>query len=201
MRYDIWLCVESVLKKRFGNFSMKNWKWFSGFTTVLIAAGIFLLFGAGAVPPETVDVPFNAYAPKQPIPYSHKVHAGDLAMDCSFCHTYARRSKNAGIPAMEQCMMCHKIINADKPDVQTMASHYADKKPIEWVKVHNLPTFVNFNHQRHVKAGFACQECHGPVETMEVVYRHAPLTMGWCVECHKDNLDKGASLDCWTCHK
>jgi len=165
----------------------------------LIATGVFL--GAGTSSEPVTEIPFDKYAPVQPIPYSHLQHAGDFNMDCSFCHTYARRSKNAGIPALEQCMMCHRTIAADKEDIITMASAYAAGKPIRWIKVHNLPLFVNFNHERHVKAGFECQECHGPVETMPVVYRNAPLTMGWCLECHKDNLDKGASLDCWTCHK
>ena len=147
------------------------------------------------------EIPFNAYAPKQPIDYSHELHAGDLQIDCKFCHTYARRSRSAGIPAMEQCMACHQLVHADKEPIKKLARAYEDKKPIEWVKVHDLPDFVYFNHKRHVKAGFDCQECHGPVEEMEVLYRHAPLTMGWCVDCHKSNLDKGASIDCLTCHK
>jgi len=181
---------------------MLNIKWTLGGGTLLIgliAAGVFLAAGSSSEP--VTEIPFGKYAPEQPIPYSHKQHAGDYLMDCSFCHTYARRTKNAGIPALEQCMMCHITIAADKDSIKTMAASYAKDEPIRWIKVHALPDFVNFNHKRHVKADFKCQECHGPVETMEVVYREAPLTMGWCLECHKDNLDKNASVDCWACHK
>lgn len=161
----------------------------------------FFVIGETAGGKKVKEVPFNAYAPKQPIDYSHKLHAGDLGIDCQFCHTYARRSRSAGIPAVAQCMACHQLVHADKEPIQQIAAAYADNQPIEWVKVHDLPDFVYFNHKRHVKAGFECQECHGPVEEMEVLYRHAPLTMGWCVNCHQDNRDKGASLDCLTCHK
>jgi hypothetical protein len=162
----------------------------------------FLAFGSGPTVKLKVsaDAPLNAYAPTQPIPYSHKLHAGDLQMDCNYCHTYARRSRAAGIPAQEQCMACHTLIATDKDPIKQMAKAFEKKEPIEWVKVHDLPDFVFFSHKRHV-ANFECQECHGAVEEMEVVYRQAPLTMGWCVNCHKDNRDKGASLDCLTCHK
>jgi len=172
-----------------------------GLTLLLGLAAAVLFFAATAKPEPVAEIPFGKYAPTQPIPYSHLQHAGEFGMDCQFCHTFARRSKNAGIPALEQCMMCHKTIAADKENIKTLAAGFENEKPIKWVKVHSLPEFVNFNHERHVKAGHECQECHGPVETMEVVYRHAPLTMGWCLQCHQDNLDKGAPLDCWACHK
>ena len=97
-------------------------------------------------------------------------------------------------------MACHSLVAADKDPIKTMTKAYERKDPIEWVKVHDLPDFVFFSHKRHV-ANFDCQECHGPVETMETVWREAPLTMGWCVNCHQDNLDKGANVDCLTCHK
>lgn len=181
---------------------MMKLTWSLGSATLLIGlvtAGF--LIAAGTSPAPVSEVPFGKYAPEQPIPYSHKQHAGDYSMDCKFCHTYARRSKNAGIPALEQCMMCHRTLGADKPNIQALADAFAKEEPVQWVKVHSLPGFVDFNHERHVKAGFTCQECHGPVETMPVVYRNAPLTMGWCLECHKDNLEKGASVDCTVCHK
>lgn len=162
----------------------------------------FLAFGSGesAELKLSDDAPFNVYAPKQPIPYSHKLHAGDLQIDCNYCHTYARRSRAAGIPALEQCMACHTLIATDKDPIKLMAKAYEKKEPIKWVKVHDLPDFVFFSHKRHV-ANFECQECHGAVENMELVYRQAPMTMGWCVNCHTENRDKGASLDCLTCHK
>ena len=163
--------------------------------------GFFVIGETGDTTAKPANTPFNAYAPEQPIAYSHKLHAGDLQIDCQFCHTYARRSRAAGIPSGEQCMGCHQLVATDKEPIQAMAKAFAAKEPIEWVKVHDLPEFVYFSHKQHVNAGFSCQECHGPVEQMEVVYRHAPLTMGWCVDCHQENLDKGAALDCLTCHK
>ena len=181
---------------------MKHSKKFWSAMGLIALAGIlgfFVIGGSGSTPVDA-DIPFNAYAPKQPIDYSHKLHAGDLNIDCQYCHTFARRSRSAGIPSVEQCMACHSMIAVDKDPIKTLAKAYDDKQPIEWVKVHDLPDFVYFNHKRHVQH-FECQECHGPVETMEVLYRQAPLTMGWCVNCHQDNRDKGASLDCLTCHK
>jgi len=168
---------------------------------VLIGLLGFVAIGSpDKVMPATV--PFNAYAPEQPIPYSHKLHAGDMGIECQFCHTYARRSPTAGIPAVEQCMSCHTNILPGSEQIAKIAAAYEKKEPIEWVKVHDLPDFVHFSHKRHVAGGkITCQECHGPVETMEVVYREAELTMGWCVNCHQQNIDKGAALDCWTCHK
>jgi hypothetical protein len=172
----------------------------------LAAVGLlgFVVFGQSDATPDpgpSADVPFGAYAPEQPIDYSHKLHAGDLQIPCQFCHTYARRSKSAGIPSLEQCMACHNVIAPTKERIQQITKAYDSQEPIEWVKVHDLPDFVYFSHKQHVAAGFECQECHGPVEEMEVLYRHAPLTMGWCVECHRDNMDKGAQVDCLICHK
>ena len=183
---------------------MRQNKKFFSVALFLVLAGLVGFFVNGSTAEsdgKPLPKPFNAYQPKQPIDYSHKLHAGDLQIDCKFCHTYARRSRTAGIPAGEQCMACHTFISRDKKAIQEVVAHYESKKPVEWVKVHDLPDFVFFSHKRHVSAGFECQDCHGPVEQMEVVYRQAPLTMGWCVNCHRDNLDKGASLDCLTCHK
>lgn len=173
-----------------------------GVLSILAVTGLlgFAVFGSGSEGTPAAEIPFNKYAPEQPIPYSHKLHAGDLQIECKFCHTYARRSRSAGIPAMEQCMACHAIVAADKDHIKTMTKAYERKDAIEWVKVHDLPDFVFFSHKRHVEH-FECQDCHGPVENMEVVWREADLTMGWCVNCHQDNLDKGASMDCLTCHK
>lgn len=162
----------------------------------------FFVIGEGDRATSVKEIPFNAYAPEQPIPYSHKLHAGDLAIDCEYCHTYARRSFSAGIPALGQCVACHgQLVSPQNELIQQVNAAYDDGQPIEWVKVHDIPDFVFFNHKAHVRAGFDCQECHGPVEEMEVLYRHAPMTMGWCVNCHRDNQDKGANLDCLVCHK
>jgi hypothetical protein len=94
-------------------------------------------------------------------------------------------------------MGCHKVVRTDKDPIKTITEHYEKNKPFEWVKVHDLPDFVRFTHKRHVQSGISCQECHGAVETMDVVEQVAPLQMGWCIGCHKE---KGAKLDCYACH-
>ena len=183
---------------------MKHSKKILSVLSLIIAVGLISAYVTGAAEKtesKAGNIPVGAYAPKQPIDYSHKLHAGELQIECAFCHTYARRSRAAGIPAVEQCMACHMVIAADRDPIKKIAAAYDKKQPIEWVKVHDIPDFVYFSHKRHVKAGFECQECHGEVQEMDVVYREAPLTMGWCVNCHQDNLDKGASVDCLTCHK
>lgn len=127
------------------------------------------------------------YAPTQPIPYSHQLHAGKLQIPCQYCHSAARRSKSAGIPSVATCMGCHRVVATDKEHVKYVADKYAKKESIEWVKIHDLPDFVRFSHRPHVWAGVACQDCHGPVETMEVVAQVAPLQMGWCLSCHRQD--------------
>jgi hypothetical protein len=146
-------------------------------------------------PGDTVDN--VGYQPTQPIPFSHKLHAGDRKIPCEFCHAAARRSITSGIPPTNTCMGCHKFVRTDRPNIQWLTEKYQKNEPIEWVKVHDLPDFVRFTHSRHVNSGLKCQECHGAVETMDVVSQGAPLQMGWCVGCHKD---KGAPIDCLTCH-
>lgn len=153
------------------------------------------------------------YEPIQPIHFSHKIHAGDNGIDCKYCHSSARVSKTSGIPSLNVCMNCHKNINEFQGDKDsTYVDHskefysgeikklydavgwdpstqkYTGKqKPVKWVRIHNLPDFVYFNHSQHVSvAGVECQTCHGPVETMEVMRQHAPLTMGWCINCHRE---------------
>lgn len=141
--------------------------------------------------------------PKQPINFSHQVHAGKLGMDCRYCHYGATRSSVANIPAVSTCMGCHKIAVADRPEIQKLTGYWDRGEQIPWVKVHYLPDHVKFNHKRHVKAGIACQECHGPVQEMPVVYQYNSLKMGWCVSCHRERLDDPkfpASMDCLVCH-
>jgi hypothetical protein len=141
--------------------------------------------------------PGAAQAPKQPLAFSHKVHAGDYQIACQYCHADARRSTYAGIPSVKRCMGCHQIVAAQLPEVQKLQGYFKDGKPVEWVRVHKLAGFVHFPHKRHVQKGLACQECHGPVQTMAEVGQVAPLTMGWCVQCHSE---RQGPLDCVTCH-
>lgn len=158
----------------------------------------------------------QGYQPVQPIAYSHKIHAGDNKIDCNYCHSSARNSKTSGIPSANVCMNCHMMIDGseiagDNGELKyggetspEIAKIYAavgwdvdkkayiegyEEKPIEWVRIHNLPDFVYFNHSQHVTAGgVECQTCHGPVEEMgeHGMYQYSDLTMGWCVDCHKN---------------
>jgi len=134
----------------------------------------------------------QGYAPAQPIAFSHKVHAGDFKIDCNYCHTGVRTSKNANIPSVNICMNCHssivKITGATElsTEIQKIYDAKLNNTPIEWVRVHNLPDLAYFNHAQHFDVGgVTCQTCHGAVEEMEVVAQFANLTMGWCIDCHK----------------
>ena len=156
-------------------------------------AGLLIGFWAdAALFPET--------RPRQPIDFSHKVHAGDNSIPCMYCHIQARRSPAAGVPSVNKCVNCHRIVAKDRPQIRKLMEYWAAQQPIPWVKVHDLPDFVYFPHKRHVQAGVECQTCHGPVETMERVERLAPMKMGWCLNCHKEHSVQNG-LDCWTCHK
>lgn len=139
-------------------------------------------------------------APKQPIDFSHQIHAGDNEIPCMYCHTQARRSISAGVPSVSKCVGCHNNVAADRPQIRKVMQFWENKEPIPWIKVHDLPDFVYFPHKRHVQADVECQTCHGPVETMSVMTRVAPLKMGWCLECHRERTVEHGT-DCLTCHK
>ena len=182
----------------------------------------------------------QGYEPAQPIAYSHRLHAGELQIDCLYCHSGAETSRHAGIPPASTCMNCHRFVSAPWGAVRAEDEAAQEEKreprrivspeiakvyaamglneegqrdpnarplPVEWTKVHNLPDFAYFDHRAHVNAGVACQTCHGPVETMERVRQFETLSMGWCVNCHRDLNATGiqgkpvdASIDCATCH-
>ncbi len=181
---------------------------------VLVTVILLMLSGAyfayGYLMQIGVD---QGYEPVQPIHFSHKIHAGDNGIDCKYCHSSARTSKTSGIPSLNVCMNCHKNVSefqGDKDSVyvdhskefytaeiqklynavgwdKTAQKYTGKQKPVKWVRIHNLPDFVYFNHSQHVSvAGLECQTCHGPVETMEVMRQHSPLTMGWCINCHRE---------------
>lgn len=129
----------------------------------------------------------QGYAPTQPIAFSHALHAGEFQIDCNYCHTGVRKSKNANIPSANICMNCHSIIKTESPEIKKIYAALENNEPIEWVRIHNLPDLAYFNHAQHVAVGeVECQTCHGPVEEMVVVRQHAPLTMGWCINCHRE---------------
>lgn len=189
------------------------WKAFARNQFLVLSTSIFLILAAayfafGYMMQIGVD---QGYAPVQPIHYSHRIHAGDNQIDCKFCHSSARKSKTSGIPSLNVCMNCHKTISEVAPETATeeyskefydgeIAKLYkavgwdaAEQKytgktePVKWVRIHTLPDFVYFNHSQHVTvAGVACQKCHGEIQEMEIVEQFAPLTMGWCISCHKE---------------
>jgi hypothetical protein len=150
--------------------------------------------------------------PVQPIQFSHKHPAGLYQIDCQYCHSGTDRSPSAGVPAVEVCMGCHAQFPASYDElegIRTLKDHWAKKQPIEWVQIHRLPEYVQFQHRAHVRAGFSCQTCHGAVETMDKVSMTPDtkwwpwllptqkLEMGWCIDCHRRN---NATQDCAACH-
>jgi len=129
----------------------------------------------------------QGYQPRQPIAFSHKLHAGEHQIDCNYCHTSVYKGKNANIPSANICMNCHNTIKKESPEIQKIYRSIEQNKPVEWVRIHNLPDLAYFNHSQHTNVGgIECQTCHGEIQTMDVVYQFAPLTMGWCINCHRD---------------
>ncbi len=149
---------------------------------VLVPAYLVVLLAYG-LSPRTIA---EGYEPTQPVPYSHALHAGQLGIDCRYCHTTVETAAFAAIPPTQTCMNCHAKIRTTSPKLLLVRESYATGLPIPWVKVHDLPDFVYFNHSAHVARGVGCVECHGRVDTMEVVRQVHRLSMGWCLDCHRD---------------
>ena len=141
--------------------------------------GFFWYFGS----PEYTDV---GYRPIQPVEYSHKLHAGDLGMDCRYCHTGVENAPVAGVPPLQTCMNCHTLVKTDSKKLQLVRDSWAEGKPIEWVRVHKIPDYAYFNHSIHITAQVGCESCHGNVREMEVVEQKKTLSMGWCLDCHRN---------------
>jgi hypothetical protein len=148
-------------------------------------------------------------APQQPIPFSHKLHAGDNGVPCLYCHSGATRSRHAGVPPVSKCMNCHSVTKKDSRHIQAIAAAYEKGETIAWQRVYDLPDHVYFDHRPHVGAGIACQECHGPVEEMEVLTRVMNMRMGKCLQCHRGERnylyggapEKKGSTNCAACHR
>ncbi|MHC4107676.1 MAG: cytochrome c3 family protein [Planctomycetota bacterium] len=132
--------------------------------------------------PLTTDV---GYQPPQPVPFSHAVHAGQLGIDCRYCHNTVEYAARAAIPPTQTCMNCHTQIHKDSPKLDPLWASYKEGTPVEWIRVHDLPDFAYFNHAAHVTRGVSCVECHGRIDKMEVVYQQETLSMGWCLSCHR----------------
>ena len=147
------------------------------------------------------SAPTQSASPEQPIAFMHTVHAGDNRIPCAYCHFSSNASEEAGIPAVGTCMGCHRFVQGTSPDfqqeIQKLMEFWSDSTSIPWQRVHSVPEFVQFTHEPHIRAGVTCAACHGDVASMVQVERVAPLTMGWCVNCHRDN---GAPDDCAACH-
>ena len=180
----------------------------------LVVLTVFIILGFGVNSAWNLMLGVGVtkgYAPEQPIAYSHKLHSGINGIDCNYCHHSARHGKSAAIPSANVCMNCHTYINegpSGKAEIQKIydavgfdpeKGQYIDgyeQKPIKWVRIHNLPDHAYFNHSQHVVAGgLECQDCHGAIEEMEVVEQHAELTMGWCIDCHRQTEVKVADND------
>lgn len=148
--------------------------------------------------PLFLSFPFPASAQKpQPIQYSHKVHVTQNGIDCRFCHSSATKSKYAGIPPVEKCMICHRVIAVDHPEVKKIAQYWRDRKAIPWNRVTEFPDHSYFPHYRMVNAGVPCLECHPGMDQAGVAVQKREFTMGFCMTCHRK---RNVSIDCWTCH-
>jgi hypothetical protein len=172
---------------------------------LLTALAVLLALSTGFLAWELSRVGVHqGYAPQQPIAFSHKLHAGDSKIPCLYCHFGARTSRHAGIPPANVCMNCHGMLAKQSVDLERLKESIEQQRPISWIKVHNLPDFVYFNHSRHIVADVACRDCHGRVEAMVRVEQQAPLTMGWCIQCHRarqrDPHVPADNLDCGKCH-
>ncbi len=133
--------------------------------------------------PLTTDV---GYQPEQPVPFSHEIHAGRLGLDCRYCHNTVEYAAKAAIPPTQTCFNCHTQIHKDSPKLAPLWESFETGKPVEWIRVHDLPDYAYFNHSAHVTRGVSCVECHGRIDKMERVYQHETLAMGWCLDCHRD---------------
>jgi hypothetical protein len=142
-------------------------------------AGVVVTFGFS---PETTDV---GYAPLQPVAYSHALHAAELGIDCRYCHNTVEVAAEAAIPPASTCMNCHATVRTSSPQLTAVRASAATGEPLAWLRVHDLPDYVYFDHSVHLAAGVGCVSCHGRVDTMEVVQQVEPLSMGWCLDCHR----------------
>ena len=171
-------------------FDVKAFLKSKGFITIVVLVLVSVTVRTCWIGAQEVAVEQN-YAPVQPIAFSHKLHAGDNQINCNYCHTGAYKGKQSNIPSLNICMNCHTYIKKGpkfgETEIKKLTDAYAAGTPIKWVRVHNLPDLAYFNHSQHTQvAGLECQKCHGPIEEMEVVKQYSNLTMGWCINCHRE---------------
>lgn len=156
----------------------------------LILAICVVLFVVGIVgfvwyyfSPWYTDV---GYQPVQPVPFSHKLHNDDLGIDCRYCHNFVEVSTVANVPPTQTCLNCHRIIKRDSEKLAPIMESWMDQKPMKWVRVHKLPDYDYFDHSIHLWAGIGCYSCHGNVNQLEVMKQNKPLSMSWCLDCHRN---------------
>jgi len=164
----------------------RNSNIFSRLSIVLAVLAVFGSLGLLSVFYQSSYMNRVGVPPEQPVPFSHKHHVQQLGIDCRYCHTSVETSGFAGIPPAKTCMTCHSQVWTNAKVLEPVREAYRTGQPIQWAKVHRLPQFSYFNHSAHVAKGVACVTCHGPVDHMEMVSKHAPLTMQWCLECHRN---------------
>ncbi|MCP4573607.1 MAG: cytochrome c3 family protein [bacterium] len=167
-------------------FVFPKWtNWLREASAVLALGGLVyaVILVTGVFSPEMSAL---GYAPEQPVPYSHALHAGKMDLDCRYCHTTVETTARANIPPTATCMNCHATVRTQSESLASVRESFETGKPVEWVQVHDLPDFVYFNHASHIQAGVGCISCHGRVDRMDVVEQVEPLTMGWCLDCHRD---------------
>jgi hypothetical protein len=163
-------------------------RWFNKLPLIAAAAGLVAPVVAIAGvwyygSPKFTDV---GYRPEQPVPYSHKLHAGDLGIDCRYCHASVEISSVANIPPTQACMNCHKLVKRDSEKLAPIRASATTGRPMRWIRVHKLPDYAYFTHRAHVAAGIGCVTCHGRIDQMEVVTQAQPLSMSWCLDCHSN---------------
>jgi Cytochrome c7 and related cytochrome c len=151
----------------------------AGIALPVLAVGFFWYYGS----PKYTDV---GYRPIQPVPYSHKLHVGELGLDCRYCHASVEISAVANIPPTQTCMNCHRLVKRDSEKLAPIRDSAATGRPMRWIRVHKLPDYAYFTHRAHVAAGIGCVTCHGRIDEMEVVTQMKPLSMSWCLDCHRD---------------
>lgn len=228
-----------IARGQFGRLAIQPFlfpKWTNGLRSAVAVGGLgFVLYAATVITfgfsPQATDV---GYQPVQPVPYSHALHAGKLGIDCRYCHSAVEQGAHANVPPTQTCMNCHTNVTLEDSrawKIQPVKDSFATGKPIEWVKIHDLADFAYFNHSAHVNRGIGCASCHGRIDQMDVVYQSQPLSMQWCLDCHrqpekhlrpldqitnmawapenqleigrkiKDELKINPSQDCSTCHR
>jgi hypothetical protein len=173
---------------------MFRWSGISGIVVAGVGISLTMIFGTlysrGSADLSVQD--------DQPIRFSHQRHAGQLGIDCLYCHRFAGKSPVAGIPSVSLCMTCHSSLSTEQPETRVLATFWKEQRPIPWIRLQRLPDHVYFTHEMHLLANLTCTDCHGEVDRMPFTPRAPSFEMGWCLTCHKQ---RKASIDCLTCHK